>query len=317
MYGAKAIVGALTPISPELQVQNWGLPSELANDITKQGSLLKGMQIFLSKHPDATPYTVWGSASNEGINVPSSVAAEKIINDNMNLINNPKYGNAALLLLISPSTNATYDANVYNEQIAQGIRAKLKPFDASGGGQFPSYLNQLYVSAGDALVLGKWYPQYEKQIAGLTGTMKYQAEQNWQTTLANYAALNPVWGGAWNSNTRMAQRGDLINQMRALLKSPDAPKTQAAAEARTLLAAYDAHLNQIKVGTQDGFVGQSQSSINQEWKDSLYTTVAAHPEVTNIVTGLFLSLPQASTTPTTTSDNAPGVFSTKTWNPAP
>ena len=115
----------------------------------------------------------------------------------------------------------------------------------------------------------------------------------------------------------MAQRGDLINQMRALLKSPDAPKTQAAAEARTLLAAYDAHLNQIKVGTQDGFVGQSQSSINQEWKDSLYTTVAAHPEVTNIVTGLFLSLPQASTTPTTTSDNAPGVFSTKTWNPAP
>jgi hypothetical protein len=317
MYGAKAIVGALTPISPELQVQNWGLPSELSNDITKQGSLLKGMQVFLSKHPDATPYTVWQSSSNEGVTVPASVAAEKIINDNMHLINNPKYGNAALLLLIAPSTNATYNPTVYNEQIAQGLRAKLKPFDASGNGQFPSYLNQLYVSAGDALVLGKWYPQYEKQIAGLTGTMKYQAEQNWQATLTKYAALNPIWGEAWNSNARQAQRGDLINQMRALLASPDAPKSKAADETRTLLAAYDSYLNKIKVGTQDGFIGQTQSSINLEWKDNLYATVAAHPEVTNIVTGLFLSLPQTSTTPTPTSTGAPGVFNTNSWNPKP
>src|ERR1035437_608850 len=317
MYGAKAIVGAITPVSPELQVQNWGLPSELSNDITKQGSLLKGMQAFLTKHPDASPFTVWQSGSNEGVSIPSSVAAEKIINDNMGLINNPKYGNAALLLLIAPKTNATYDPKVYNEQIAQGLRAKLKPFDASGNGQFPSYLNQLYVSAGDALVLGKWYPQYEKQIAGLTGTMKYQAEQNWQKTLTDYTALNPIWGEAWNSNARQAQRGDLINQMRALLASPDAPKTKAADETRTLLAAYDAHLTKIKIGTQDGFVGQTQSSINQEWKDSLYATAAAHPEVTSIVTGLFLSLPQTSTTPVTASTSAPGVFSTKTWNPAP
>lgn len=322
MYGAKAIVGAISPISPELQVQNWGLPAELANDINKEGSLLKGTQVFLSKHPDATPFTTWQSASNEGISIPASVAAEKIINDNMGLINSPKYGNAALLLLISPETSATYNANVYNEQLAQGLRAKLKPFDSSGDGQFPSYLNQLYVAAGDALVLGKWYPQYEKQIQGLTGTEKYQAEQNWQQTLMNYAALNPIWGEAFNPggnfSEREAQRGDLINQMRALLKSPDAPKTKITDETRVLLNAYDNYQNSIKSGTQDGFVGQSQSSIDQEWKDNLYATVAAHPELTNVVTGLFLSLPESATTaPSATPNASPGVFSTKTWNPTP
>ena len=96
MYGAKAIVGAITPVSPELQVQNWGLPADLANEITAQKSLLKGVQAFLSKHPDASPFTVWQSSSNEGITVPSSgCRREDHQCSNMNLINNPKYGNAA------------------------------------------------------------------------------------------------------------------------------------------------------------------------------------------------------------------------------
>ena len=131
-------------------------------------------------------------------------------------------------------------------------------------------------------MLGKWLPQYEKQIAGLTGTMKYQAEQNWQATLENYAKLNPIWGTTFqpgsNFTEKEAQRGDLINQMRALLASPDAPKTKIASDARVLLQAYDAYQNQIKVGTQDGFVGQSRSVvIDAEWKNNLYSTVRCPP----------------------------------------
>jgi hypothetical protein len=138
----------------------------------------------------------------------------------------------------------------------------------------------------------------------------------------NYAALNPIWGESFNPggnfSEREAQRGDLINQMRTLLKSPDAPNTKITEETRTLLKAYDSYQNSLTVGTQDGFVGQSQSSIDTQWKDNLYATVAAHPELTNVVTGLFLSLPQSATTvQATNSTNAPGVFTTKTWNPTP
>jgi hypothetical protein len=322
MYVAKAIAGALTPVSPELQVQNWGLPTELTNDINTTGSLLKGTQVFLAKHPDATPFTTWMSGSNEGITVPASVAAEKIINENMPLINNPTYGNAALLLLITPEVNATYNANVYNEQLAQGIRAKLSPFDATGNGVFPSYLDKLYVAAGDAIVLGQWLPQYEKQIAGLTGSMKYQAEQNWQNTLTNYAAVNPIWGTTFqpgsNFTQREAQRGDLINQMRKLLASPDAPKTQIAKDTGVLLQAYDAHLAQLQMGQLNGFIGEKQSAIDTQWKQDLYATVAAHPEMTNIVTGLFLSLPQTGVVPSTApgESGVPGTFTAQSWNKA-
>ena len=70
MYVAKAIVGAVTPVSPELQVQNFDFNTELSDDITKEGSLLKGVNAFLAKHPDATPYTVWQSASEEGVRFP-------------------------------------------------------------------------------------------------------------------------------------------------------------------------------------------------------------------------------------------------------
>ena len=180
---------------------------------------------------------------------------------------------------------------------------------------------------------GDWYPQFEKQLAGMDPSERYTAEQNFygngqpgmtaaNGTLGKYGAANPVWW-AWyqqDTATRDSQRGLLINQMKALLNGPDAPQTSLANDTRTLLKAYDSYQEQLNAGAVDGWVGQSQSAINQQWKDNLYATVAAHPEVTNVVTGLFLSLPSAGETVPASApgENAaiPGDFAAKTWNAA-
>lgn len=313
MYIMKAIVGAVTPVSPELTDQLYNKAnSELSSDINKNKSVSKGIQEFLSKHPDATPYTVFQSTNMQGVSVPASVQAENWINENMPLIK--AYPQAALLL-IPPNLNTKYNAAVYNEQIAQGLRTKWFPGSESPDGELEGYLAQLYVSAGNAIVLDKWYPQYEKQIQGLSGTAKYDAEQNWQNTLANYAKQNPVWGEWWNSEHRELQRGQAILQMKRLLASPDAPKTKIAEDTRELLKAYDAYQNQLTVGSQDGYAGESESEINQQWKDNIYATLQAHPELTNVITGLFLSLPETGKA-VSPGNGVPGEFSAQSWNKA-
>ena len=321
-YGVKAIIGALTPVSPEIQVQDWNLPTILQNDINSTGSLNKGVIKFLAAHPDATPYTVWQSTGAEGVDIPDSVAAENWIDSKMPLINNPKYGNAVLLLL-PPNTNATYNANVYQEQIAQGFRVKLSPFNATGvNGEYPSYIDQLYINAGNAIVLDQWYPQYEKMLAASSGAQRAQLEQNWQTTTNNYAAQNPIWGTWWNANIKETYRGSLINQMKALLSGPDAHEVAGpiASMTRTLLSAYDAYTTTYD---QDMIAGASTTELSfltQQWKDNLEATSLAHPELVNVITGLFMSVsqPTAPVPATATGENQanPGIFTARSWRSA-
>lgn len=314
MYAMKAIVGAVTPVSPELTDSLYNKDNaELSGAINRTKSVSKGIQEFLAKNPGANAYTVFQSSNQQGVSIPSSVQAEQWIDDNLSLIR--QYPSAALLLM-PPNTNTKYNASVYNEQIAQGLRTKWFPGDESPNGELGGYLAQLYVSAGNSVVLDKWYPQYEKQLQGLSGTAKYDAEQNWQNTLANYAKQNPVWGTWWNADDREIQRGQAIQQMKTLLGSKDAPKTQVATDTRALLKAYGNYQNQLTVGSQDGFAGQSQSSINQQWKDNLYATVAAHPELANVVTGLFMSLPETNTQPVNISKGTPGTFTSQSWDNA-
>lgn len=315
MYAMKAIVGAVTPVSPEVtnSVYN-NMNTELSNDINSTKSVSKGIQTFLSKNPDATAFTVFQSSNQQGVSVPASVAAENLINENLPLIR--QYPSAALMLLMSqPNLDTTYNSSVYAEQLAQGLRTKWFPGDVSPNGQLEGYLAQVYIAAGNSIVLGKWYPQYEAQIAGLTGQAKYDAEQSWQNTLAAYAKQNPVWGTYWNADDKTTQRGEAITQMQTLLASKDAPTGPVADDTRTLLTSYANYESQLSIGSQDGFIGDSQSSINQSWKDYLYQTVADNPQLTTIVTGLFMSIPSATTTPVSpaiANSPTPGSFSSPT-----
>ena len=143
-------------------------------------------------------------------------------------------------------------------------------------------------------MLDKWYPQYEKALQGTTGSAdRYQIETNWQTTLTNYAAQNPVWGDYWNEDASTTigggKRGQLINNMKKLLASPEAPRTEVADMTRTLISAYEAY--ESTYGSNQ-LAGESNTDLTSTWKANLYATVAAHPELTNVVTGLFLSASQ-------------------------
>lgn len=321
MYVMKALVGAVTPVSPELTNPEYNLfTAAVAYDIKQTGSMSKGIQEFLANNPDASPFTVFQSYSPTG-SVPASVQAEQWIIDNRSMLR--KYP-AAGLMMMPMNIDSTYNANVYNEQIAQGLRQKYTPGDTSNN-DLSGYIAQLYANAGNAIVLGKWMPQYEAQINNLSGSAKYAAEQafwgNGQPgntpangTLGNYAMKNPVWWDQWQKDMSGQKRGAALTEMRSLLNSPDAPKSQIADNTRNLIKGYDNYMTQLQ--NVSGFTSE-QTQITDAWKRFLYSVVANDPTMTNVVTGLFVSIP----VPISVASNVPysatsGQFTAQSWNQA-
>lgn len=323
LYTAKALFGAITPVSPELTNTIFTqFSGEVAADIVKYKSVAAGLQAFISKHPDATPFTVWQSTEPSGSSFPSSTAAENWINQNYDLIT--RYPNAGILMLPT-GLSTKYNAAVYNEQLAQGLRVKLAPSQwEQPGNQMTGYIQALYIAGGNSIFY-KWLNQFEQQTAGLTGTMKYNASQAFwgdgqrgSGTVGKYGQQNPVWWQWFQSSSREVDRGAAIRQMTQLLKdNPAAARTPVGVAATTLLEGYRAYEGQVTTLTTDGSSGSLITAATNSWKQYLYGVAAAEPQYTNLITGLFLSIPSTTTPQVNISNTAqPGVFKAAAWNKA-
>lgn len=293
MYVMKALVGAVTPVSPEVTDPTYDkFSGELSADIQKYGSVTKGVQAFLSKNPDATPYTVFESYSPTGSTPPDSVEAENWINDNQAFIKAHPY---SAFYFMPQLTDTKYNATVYNEQLAQGYRVKYDPTANPVGNIGSSFLAQLYIAAGNAFVLDnpENYPAYKKAIASQTGTQKYETELAWQNFITQYSNQNPVWGEWWNQDTKSLDRAQAIKEIQQMIAeneipNPDSPQSQGIV---AIMQGYQDYQNQLAAGRQDAFATQSQSSITQEWNDNLLTIAQRHPELAPFINGVFTTVP--------------------------
>ena len=322
LYVMKAVVGAITPVSPELTDPTYNQWSgELTAEINSHKSIAAGFQAFAEKYPNAWPFTVAQSQGLSGTSIPSSVQAEHWINENMDLIN--KYPNAGILLM--PTNLSTkYNAAVYNEQIAQSFRAKLDPSEWSQDGAVPSFIDSLYIGAGNS-VFYKWYGQYEQQIKGLAGTEKYDAEQAFwgngspgSGTVGKYGLQNPVWYNWFNSETRETQRGETIKQMTTLLKeNPQLTKDPNSIGHNTqiLLDGYAQYEKQITTLSQDGASSSLQTDAKDSWDSYLQGVAQSEPQMINVITALFMSISDEKA-PAVNITNNPGTFTSKTYRPA-
>jgi hypothetical protein len=318
LYAMKALVGAVTPVSPELTNPTYNLFSaELSADITAKKSVAAGLQEFLTKHPEATPFTVWQSSELTGMSVPSSTAAEAWVNNNYDLIT--RYPNAGILLMPTTGLSTKYNSAVYNEQIAQNLRSKLDPEQWTQNGSVPSYIDALYIAAGNSIFY-KWLAQYEAQIKSLSGTDKYNADQAFwgngtlgSGTIGKYAQQNPVWGNWFNSDSRETERGQAIIQMTKLLNENPGITSDIANNTRTLLQGYAAYQNQITTLTTDGSSSTMQTEAKDSWDNYLVSTATSDPEMINVITGLFMSIPTATAPQVNIANVTPGTFTAKNW----
>jgi hypothetical protein len=124
---------------------------------------------------------------------------------------------------------------------------------------------------------------------------------------------NPVWWQQWQLNLKGNGRPPAIAQMRALLNGPNAPTTQIANNARNLLKGYDNYTAELV--SETGFSSE-QAQTTRDWKNFLYNAVAQDPGITNLVTGMFMSVTPPTTLTNVPYSATPGSFTAQSWNQA-
>lgn len=278
LYGVRAILGLVSPVSADVEVSNYGFPAQLNADIAKEGSVSKGITAFLAKNPDATPYTVFQSTNTSGAVVPESDLAEQWIDQHMALIQ--AHPQAAMWLMPQMGKSAAkYDPNVYNTQLAQGIRAKDTP---------AQFLTALYTAAGDQIYYSALAThEAALQAAGDNETAKSAEYTTWDAYLTNLETKLPVWATNYLSGQKQVQRQQTITGLKSIIADGQAPDTNQTALVKQLLGAYDAAQADYLAATQEWDYTTAESKVKENWQNQTTQWATQYPALQPIITSIF------------------------------
>jgi hypothetical protein len=282
LYMTNAVLGFFSPTSPSVTVKDFGFRAELNKDITKAGSVAKGMTNFLLKHPEATPYTVFQSATKAGGAIPESVPGEAWLNANRTGIS--QYPNVMPYML--PNLPNGYSPAVYDEQLAQGIRIKRDPMSVGGPN---SFMTQLYVAAGNQ-VYYQAVKQHEDNIKAIGNNSmakgrEYTAWDDYKNQLQTQA---PVWAQYGPlSNFKATQMRESITQIRQMVAKNAVPNTQNGRNLASLLGYFE-QANQQYVAASETFnYNHNETLVTDGWKSYLNTVIQQHPELSSAIRAIF------------------------------
>lgn len=272
-----AMLSFISPTSTTPSVQDFGFTNEVNKDISKYGSVTKGVTEFLLAHPLATPYTVWQSYSPSGASLQATAPAEQWINGHQNFIN--KYPNIAFFMM--PNTSGDYDYSVYNEQLAQGYRVKRSP---------QQFLNSLYVAAGNAA----YYPELAKyesaaNAQGATSAQREAAYNTFQAWLGPFQKTHPIWSalGPLNAAAKDATMTQAISQIGQMVASHEVPNNPQAQKVVSLYNAYQQFNEQWFAANASHNYAAQQRIVKNNWRSYLDAVKAKNPELEETISSVF------------------------------
>lgn len=273
----RAIVSAVSPLSPKIAVGDYGIKQEIQTYIDKYG-VSDGLERYLAKNPDATPYTIsMSSTADDAPAVNPTKAAQSFVNANLALF---KKFPAAAGYLIPQDTTGKFDSAVYQEQIALGLR------DRKGIGDIE---NDFYVNEG----FGQYNTDYAAHQAAVAqagdDTDAVKAENgNWNDYLTNVlGAQNPVWWDYFTSQDRNNRRVREVAQLRQMATDPATPQNVMTRGIQGLLADLDAHEETLSNGSLDGWSKADRQTEVDNWEAYLQQMQQQHPELAIVISRLF------------------------------
>lgn len=283
----KAGLSAVAPMSPRLTANDLGLSAEVSKLINKPGPDGKPLGLggaiteFLRRHPDATPYTVFGSAADvNGAYLPANKSAQKFIDDYLGVLR--KYPDAGVWLV--PQTSEPFSQAVYQEQLVMALRHKKAPKE---------FLDDIYIAQGNNQFFNKDYPEFQEQLANVQGDREAerQLRSEWNTYLSKeLGALNPVWWDHFQSKDREHQRDRSIDQLIQIFQNGDAPPGPQTKAVKSLLDDYQDYNAQKIAGRQDSWSKAQRDELQGQWRTYMDELSKSKPELAPIINKLFRSL---------------------------
>ena len=276
---SRALLSVATPVTLETSVQDFGLPEELSRDITAAGSVSKGMDTFIAKHPLATPYTVSQSQHPGSLaTLPESASAQQWVEQNQALIN--EYPEAAMWLMPQAKTTG-YSSTAYNEQIADNLRTRDTP---------QQFLTQLYVAAGDQTYYAA-YDEHAKILAGAgNNSGQLDNEYNrWSAYVQTLKQQQPTWFANTTlfSPNAQAQATQTISQLQEMFAAGKAPKTQQSSLVQQLLGQYVQAMQKFAAANTAYNYTSQVAYVRDQWNAYLKQMKSQYPELSPLINSVF------------------------------
>ena len=282
----RTILGAVSPVSADVTVNDFGLNAKLQADITKTGSVTAGFQKFLLDDPNASPYAVAMSQTATGKSLPDTQGALNWITSNSKLLNQYEYGG---LWLMPQLTDNKYSSSAYYEEIASGLRQRLAP---------SAYLNSLYAANGDQIYYAA-LKQHEAiiQAAG-KGTQAVSEEYTrWDAYMQQLQKQQPIWWSQFNSGQRQSNAEQSINQLGEIFSKGLAPQTQQSADVEALYQAFQQAQSQyVQAGSASNY-SSAQKQIKDAWIIYVDQLATQEPQLDSIISSVFRNALTTMNTP--------------------
>jgi hypothetical protein len=284
-YVTRAILGFFSPVSADVEPQNYGFSAELQAAITKAGSVTKGFDNFLAANPNALPYTVAesftpnGQGQPSGLSLSSTAPAQQWIVDHQALVDK----NPAALWLMPQLKDAKYSATVYNEQIADGLRVRETP---------EQHLDQLYIAAGNAIYY-KNLDVFEKQLdsVGNNSTAKNSLYNRWDSFVTQLGKQYPIWYEDFKSPDKYTNATQTVANLQQIFKDNEAPTGVQTEGVHALLKGFDvASTEYSQAGAGQSYSSQqyAQSQVYDAWVNYLQATASEYPNLKPIIQTVFM-----------------------------
>jgi hypothetical protein len=276
LFLMRAIIGYVSPISAEVTVSDFGLRDDLQAAI-KQYGVAEGFTHFLEQHPDATAYTATESTvAGTNSSMPETAQAMAWVEQNRDFVNNNQ---AAAAYFIPQSKNDAYNAEAYNEQVADNLRIRDTP---------QQFLNNIYAAAGNAI----YFKSLAVHDAALqaAGSDKSQEYNSWAAYMQTLQKTHPIWWQQFNDGTRQAQAVNAINQFGAMFGTNPTVTPPAGVQTELLRELYQnfeiAQQDYSNAGTSPNYQSE-QKAITTNWQLWLDNMEKAVPQLTPVIQGVY------------------------------
>lgn len=290
----KALLGAVSPLSPSISQADPGLrkefldmvtkafqkgPTQLQPDGTRESSYTAVIHDFLAKHGSkAVSYTISSTVPSDPGYIPLNNPAIEWIHKNQDLING-EHGLAASFLV--PQTNAGGDVQaIQDELVKDHLRSRLTP---------DKFMEGVYTAAGNnAISLSqKAHDDFVKANQGSSLVLNQEYNQ-WQQYVQDYGLVHPLWWKNYGDSTQRQQTAlESISGLLTLYRTPNAidhsePQVQLVGSILNDWLQHEAAASSLQ--------GRAATTERHAWQDYLRQKELDTPALAPIIRTVFLAL---------------------------
>ena len=291
----KAIVGAVSPLSPAVTQEDLGLRNEFYKILDSKSPVTgkpmtypEALDVFLKEHgTGAISYTISKTeGAVQGATMPYTDQAIQWIQNNSALLNGKNAVGAAFL--VPQTTSGSGDAQaIHDEIIKMHLRENKTP---------QQFLTSYYVAAGNNYIAAQRIAHDNAMTAlKAAGQSQTQERANWNAYVTAYGKMNPLWWDDYSSTARTHVAQVAANDMQQLFAGKSLQQItkeygQQAGLVAQLYSDWNNHNNALAQLRLNGSNTGGITAEKENWQTYVKSIAQQVPQLNTVVNTVFARL---------------------------